>query len=271
MVNVNRHCQNCGADATESQSFCGSCGADLRTDMSAHYCHNCGTAGDRFQGFCGSCGADWRQLNIGNPSRLPAATTSRFLDYRIPLGRVLLMTALSCGLYLAYWFYITWKQFRDHTNDPQAYPVWHAFTLLVPIYSYFRFHYHVSVYEHLMAGLDQRASITTGTAVLLIVLANVVGGTGSYYGFGEESISQSDAVFSAVLSIVSTAMVMWVLHSVQTGLNSYWDAFTARSPGVLVGDANVGLVEIVLVIFGALYWVTVISQIASESIRTGTY
>ena len=192
MVNVNRHCQNCGADATEPQSFCGSCGADLRADMSARYCHNCGAAGDRSQGFCGSCGADWRQSDLGTPSRWPAATGSRFLDYRIPLGRVLLLTSLSAGLYQFYWFYITWKQFRDHTNDPQAFPVWHALTLLIPIYDYFRFHYHVRQYEHLMAGLGQRASITAGTAVLLIVLANVVGGTGSYYGLIRRRINFSE-------------------------------------------------------------------------------
>ena len=30
--------------------------------------------------------------------------------------------------YLFYWFYLTWRQYRDHTGDT-AYPVWHALTL----------------------------------------------------------------------------------------------------------------------------------------------
>ena len=38
------------------------------------------------------------------------------MRYHISLKRVLFMTVLSVGLYLFYWFYITWKRYRDHTQ-----------------------------------------------------------------------------------------------------------------------------------------------------------
>ena len=70
---------------------------------------------------------------------------------RVQLWRVLTMTVVSAGLYLLYWFYLTWRLYRDSTGM-KAYPVWHALTLFVPIYSLFRTHAHMRVYSEAMSA-----------------------------------------------------------------------------------------------------------------------
>ena len=75
----------------------------------------------------------------------------RFLPNYLPPTRILLMAVLSYGLYLFYWFYLTWKQYRDHTGR-EAFPVWHALTLVVPIYGLFRTHAHVRSFKELMVN-----------------------------------------------------------------------------------------------------------------------
>ena len=63
---------------------------------------------------------------------------------RLSVGRVALLTVMSSGLYLFYWFYLTWKQLQTESSETH-YPVWHALTLMVPIYGLFRMHRHVSL------------------------------------------------------------------------------------------------------------------------------
>ena len=59
-------------------------------------------------------------------------TAVRVLPNYLSQNRILVMAVLSFGLYLLYWFYLTWKQYRDQTSQ-EAFPVWHALSLLVPI------------------------------------------------------------------------------------------------------------------------------------------
>ena len=88
-------------------------------------------------------------------------------------NRVVLASVLSGGLYLLYWFYITWKQLSRETENTH-YPVWHALTLLVPIYGLFRMHAHVRLINEL--AFRHRIAETFGPslAVVLLVLSNVL-------------------------------------------------------------------------------------------------
>ena len=81
-------CPNCGAEYRSSPSFCSACGAALLTAP----------------GIESSIGAN---VGEGIPTEL---------RYHISLKRVLFMTVLSVRLFLFYWFYITWKRYRDHTQ-----------------------------------------------------------------------------------------------------------------------------------------------------------
>jgi hypothetical protein len=65
---------------------------------------------------------------MGNLWRLTPWLGVREMDVLISPARVVLVSALSYGLYLVYWFYLTWKHYRDHTGR-EAYPVWHALSL----------------------------------------------------------------------------------------------------------------------------------------------
>ena len=75
------------------------------------------------------------------------------------------MAVLSYGLYLFYWLYLTWKQYRDHTGQ-EVFPVWHALTLAVPIYGLFRTHAHVRSFKELMFSSGVTSTLSPGWASL---------------------------------------------------------------------------------------------------------
>ena len=51
------------------------------------------------------------------------------------------IVVLSAGLYYLHWVYRTWGQLaREAPGHGPYYPVWHALTLLVPVYAQFRMH-----------------------------------------------------------------------------------------------------------------------------------
>ena len=135
----------------------------------------------------------------------------------------MLLSVLSASLYGFYWFYITWKHYRDHTGDEMNFPVWHALTQLVPIYNLFRLHYHVSVYERLMQGIGLRTTIAAGTAFVLMAIS-LATGVISIVMINpnvNEQVSQSEAIVSFALTLISVVIPWFVLYSVQANLNRY--------------------------------------------------
>ena len=85
------------------------------------------------------------------------------------------MSILSGGLYLLYWSYLTWKQYRDHARR-EAFPVWHALTLLVPIYGIFRMHAHVRTYKEIMQAASVTTTLSASGAVYAMVGISILGG-----------------------------------------------------------------------------------------------
>ena len=128
--------------------------------METRSCPNCGAAVEPGDAFCKSCGR-------------PLAGDPWPLRYWISPTRVVVMSVLSWGLYLFYWFYLTWKQYRDHTRE-EAYPVWHALTLLVPIYGYFRMHAHVRTFDELMHSASISSTLSRGGAVFALVVLSIL-------------------------------------------------------------------------------------------------
>jgi len=76
--------------------------------VEASRCLGCGLAIQGVGGYCRSCGIE---LSEGLP----------VLRYKLSPKRVVVMSVLSFGIYLWYWFYLTWRQSRDHTGE-SAYP-----------------------------------------------------------------------------------------------------------------------------------------------------
>ena len=215
--------------------------------MQANYCSNCGSPTQEGIRYCGSCG-----FNLQSEDQP--------LDYIIHKDRVVLMTTLSAGLYLFYWFYITWKQYKEHSGL-EVHPVWHALTLLVPIYGLFRTHAHMRTYRELMVRSGMTSTINPGLAVgavlVSILLDNVSLLTGTQIS------SQSLALTYLVLSIISVGIISWLLITIQNELNRYWHTVSSLST---VSNIRVG--EVVFAVIGILVWLEAIVLVVSESYRS---
>lgn len=120
--------------------------------MQPRYCSQCGWELQAIDKFCSGCGAATGELPLRN---------------LISTRRIALLTVLSGGLYIFYWFYITWKQYHDHFKaDDNAYPIWHALALLVPVYGVFRTRAHMRAYKEAMLGRGVAATIAPWAAVV---------------------------------------------------------------------------------------------------------
>ena len=216
--------------------------------MRARYCSRCGNALQPTSNSCDKCSA-------------AAEPNVRCL---MSIRRVILMSALSGGIYLFWWFYITWKHYRDYTGE-KAYPVWHALTLMVPIYSLFRVHAHIRVYTELMSNQRLDNSVSPLKAVIAIFISTALANVGRRQAwFGE--ITEGLAIAMLIGLIVSTIIVVWLLASVQANLNGYWQTVMFRqSPS----HARIGIGEALLLILGLYNWYDAVMLVFSASYRTG--
>jgi hypothetical protein len=175
------------------------------------------------------------------------------------------MTLLSDGLYLFYWFYITWQQYREHTGN-RVFPMWHTLSLIIPIYGLFRTHAHMRSFKELMHDAGVVCSIAVGWAVILVMVSTLLDNVslrvnGGFFNFGE--VSAAAAFLSALLDLASIAVVVGLLLHVQQNLNRYW----ASLDNVTLVDLNVGAGEVILAVIGVLTWIITIASIVSPSFR----
>ena len=223
------------------------------------YCSHCGTQVQTSDLFCRSCGrplANQSEVESAAPTGAEPASeraTPPVLFTAISTQRVALMTVISYGLYLFYWFYMTWKQYRDYTKK-EAYPVWHAMTLSVPIYGLFRAHAHVRTYKELATSDGIPTSLSPCWAVAGVAVSSVLEWASSLLALA----SSGAAVASAFLEILAIAIVAVVLVHVQRNLNAYWKSVK----GVNVAPARTSVSEIAVGILGAFSWFLTIGSVA---------
>ena len=193
----------------------------------------------------------------------------RELPYHLSLNRILLMSVLSYGLYLLYWFYLTWKQYRDHTGT-DAYPVWHALTLFVPIYGLFRTHAHARTYRSLLWDAGLSSSIRPGWSWLAVLVAGFLGNV-SLRGYMELALrgelTQGAVLWFLVMDLIVMALIAGLLLHLQSNINRYWNS----RPNVRVTSARIGVGEVIFGILGALSWLGTLADIFSESWRLGLF
>jgi hypothetical protein len=170
------------------------------------------------------------------------------------------MTFLTYGLYLFYWFYLTWKQYRDHTRE-KAFPVWHALTLVVPIYGLFRTHAHTRIFKELMTNRGLMTTISPGLAVAAVVASSAL--SWSTFGLSWGNMTLAAAMTTTVIEILSIAIVAWLLMRLQDNLNIYWHEV---SSGQLI-DARIGIGEAIFAVIGGLAWLDTLATLFSESYR----
>ena len=189
-------------------------------------------------------------LSPGYPGDYPYAPAPE--SNILPLGRILALTFASYGTYLFYWFYLTWQQYKKHTGA-EAYPVWHALTLVVPIYAWFRLHAHAKAVQTLnrQAGLSPDAVIPI-LPVLFFLFSNGLFGVSDYLlPLPREGQTLRAGLTGFFLIQAAMAFVYFLISHLQRPLNDYWQQ--VEPPGRPVRQLpRPG--EVVFVLIGLLYW-----------------
>ena len=229
------------------------------------FCPYCAHQVESAHIFCGGCGKALPAESTADPEEALTGQPPRTLAYGISPTRILVMTLLSDGLYLFYWFYITWQQYRDHTGN-QVFPMWHTLTLTVPIYGLFRTHAHMRALKQLMPDAGVLCSFSIGWAVALVLIPISWRYTKLFLNggfFNSAEVSFGSAVIIAMLDLASIAVVLGLLLSVQPNLSRYW----ASLDNVTLVDLNVGAGEIILAVIGVLTWIITLAAIISPAFR----
>ena len=237
------------------------------------FCPNCGTESEAAHQFCRDCGAALAASVAGRqtaePTPIPGAG-DRFLPYYLSPTRILLMAVLSYGLYFLYWFYLTWKQYRDHTGQ-EVFPVWHALTLLVPFYLLFRTHAHVRSFKELMVNSGLASTLNPGWAVGLVAIWWVLGSVSFYVSggfFSTQEIGRGTAMAVALLDALSISVLAGLLLLVQGNLSRYWGGLPQVSSGeTSLTNAPIGVGEIILLVIGLLLWFNTLMLLFSAEYR----
>ena len=238
-------------------------------------CGRCGAARAPEHIYCGACGVRLPAVSPAPAPAPPAAPGQRLaappagvetgggrydgqhtgqradaLPYYISPNRIVLLTILTTGLYAFYWLFITWRQYRDDTNAV-AYPVWHALTLLLPIYNIFRFHAHIRAYQELMTerGVPNTLNPFRDAMLLVAILVLVLAAVRIAPTATESTPFQQIAYFA--LSALRVGIMAWILGQAQPNLNRYWQ----NRLGTRLATQRFTLVELGLVILGLINWV----------------
>ena len=238
-------CQRCGSGHAPGHRFCGTCGAEL---------HATGATPAAAEEIDRLAGAPYvPDTHIGTPSGAPVVTDPAYatprddaFPYYIPPGRIVVLTVLSSGLYIFYWMYATWRQYREHTGET-AYPIMHALSLLVPVYQFFRLHAHMRVYQEMM---EQRGVPTTLSPVriVLIYFGVVLLGMVSFILPAEGPLSTSQQAAYVAINLGQVALLSWILSHAQTNINRFWQ----HRLGIRLGWMPLSLPEITVVAVGLI-------------------
>ena len=181
--------------------------------------------------------------------RPPPVAQDDAVPYFIPLNRIILLTFLTTGFYLFYWMYITWRHYRDYSEE-QVFPVWHALSMLVPIYQFFRLHAHVRVYQEMMAQRGVPSTLhpmrTVGLYAATVVLLWV-----TFRLTTDLPVSPLEQLGYFGANIASVAITTWIIWQVQSNINRFWQ----HRVGVRLASAPINLMQIVMSVLGALNWI----------------
>jgi len=220
------YCRYCGAEIRTSDTFCFKCGRSLEIQP-ANY-----------------VSTDIRAENAISTGIKVDDVEVRRMDVIIDPVRITVLSILSFGLYFYYWFYLTWKHYRDYTGT-ENYPVWHALTLFVPIYFLFRVHAHVRSFKELMVERGMTSSLSPGVVVALVLLSNLLSII-SWRFYYDDPLSNT-IVLDIIVVLLNTGLLFWV----QTNLNRFWKG----TKYIFATNAHIGVGEVIFVLVGILAWI----------------
>lgn len=238
-------CPRCGAGREPEHLFCGVCGARL-PPLAAPEPAAPGEGQPRAAAEPNRPAGTPRPLPESSPGAPVAAPAAGALPYYISPNRIALLTFLTAGLYIFYWMYVTWRQYRDHTGET-AYPLFHALTLLVPIYQLFRLHAHIRVYQELMDAHGVPCTLNPLRAALLYLAAGILQ-TAAFRLALETPITPGEQVAQFALTVAGIGLVAGMLWQVQGNLNRFWQ----RRLQSRLARRQLSLTEVGLVVLGLL-------------------
>ena len=185
-----------------------------------------------------------------------AAPAAQTYGYHLSTPRIFALSVVSFGLYLFYWVYRTWDQYREHTGA-NVYPVWHALAMLVPIYGWFRFYAHCKAYRDLMEERGVPHNLKMAPILVILIVATAAWSPvptqwlNSY--LGESGIAVMIDLMLDVVSLVGMLVATVMVCRIQSNFNRYW----AAVDGELANRARVGRGAMVLAALGAILWFTI--------------
>ncbi len=248
-------CQLCGAQYAPEHRFCGVCGAEVQpaapTPVVAEP-----PISPTPPSPAAPDPARSRELDrlAGAPydpglrrETAPTGELDDTLPYYIPPNRIALLTVLSAGLYVFYWMYITWRHYRDHTGEP-AYPVFHALSLMVPVYQLFRMHAHMRVFQELMETRGVPSTLSPLRSVL-IYLGVILLGMVSIMIPSEAPLTLSQQAAYVVIIVSQSSLLAWMLWRAQTNFNRLWQ----HRLGMRLGWMPINTAEVAVTILGFVF------------------
>ena len=211
-------------------------------------CSHCGRLNPTDSKLCAQCGAsNGQDESIPWHAFLtrPADKTPSDAVY-LSMGRVLGFTAVTLGLYLAYWLYVTWKHLASETEDPH-YPLWHTLAVLfVPIYGLFRLHKHIA----LVAKVARSRGVDTTLSPLLAVLMWLLSSVLQFLTLGME-----DPATALGLTLLALVLLAAFLVWVQMPLNAYWERVRSQP-----SSPPLAVFEVILLALGVFSWLSLLLQ-----------
>jgi hypothetical protein len=169
----------------------------------------------------------------------PAAPVKTDADQQgllLNLPWLCLLMAVSGGVYLYYWIFLTWKQLQSETGE-RHHAIGHALSLAVPVYGLFRFHKHLSVIRDLVPFIV----IMPGWGIVMYLIAD---------GLESAAYQIFDPVVSLALWGIGACLLAGLMIIYQGSLNQHWRATYDRP----TEKVSIGVVEALLVIAGFLLW-----------------
>ena len=242
-------CDRCGAQHAPEHRFCGVCGVALQpADAGAarerpavtERPSNASEELDRLAGVR-------YDPSPGAVDASPSRERDDATPFYIPTNRVIFLTALSSGLYIFYWMYVTWKHYREYTGET-AFPVFHAMSLVVPVYQFFRLHAHMRVYQELMNARGVPSTLSPIRTVLTY-LGVVMLGLVSFMLPTEGALTTSQQAGYVVINVGQTALLVWILWHAQTNLNRLW----RHHLGARLGLAPIAPAEVIITVLGSVF------------------
>ena len=169
--------------------------------------------------------------------------------YRLSVSRIVALSIVSMGLYWYYWLYVTWAHYRDQ-HHPEARPVWHALSYLVPVYGAFRVNAHLKAYWNLAGDARLPDSINVGLLTAVIAVHQVLG----LLAMGPSSFMMSNRVATGVDLVLVIPPVV-TMAMVQPVIDRYWFSVDPA----LGANAPVGKGEVLVCVLGVALWAAVIA------------